>query len=59
MTPLLFLLIAVGISVVGSFVLWLRYRQRPPSFESAVDAFSREMQALAPDDPRSVDEQRR
>ena len=49
MTAAVFLLVAVGISVLGSFVLWLRYRQRPHSVESGIDEFSRGMQALAPE----------
>jgi hypothetical protein len=44
---LVFLLIAVGISAVGSFVLWLRTR-RPSSLDSGIDAFQREMRALSP-----------
>jgi hypothetical protein len=45
-----FLLVAVALSVVGSLVLWLRFRQ-PTSLEHSVDAFSREMRALAPERP--------
>jgi hypothetical protein len=44
-----FLLIAVVISVVGSTILYLRNRA-PSSLESGIDAFQREMQALAPRD---------
>jgi hypothetical protein len=50
MTSIAFLLLAVGISVLGSLVLWLRYRQRPYSVESGVDDFAREMRALAPEE---------
>jgi hypothetical protein len=44
---LAFLLAALGLSVVGSLVLWLRQRQ-PTSFDQGIEDFSREMQALAP-----------
>ena len=48
MSGLVFLLAALGLSVVGSIVLWLRHRQ-PTSLEQGIDDFSREMQALAPE----------
>lgn len=48
MSGLVFLLAALALSVVGSVVLWLRYRQ-PTSMEQGIDDFSREMQALAPE----------
>lgn len=44
---LIFLLAALTLSVIGSFVLWLRHRQ-PTSLNQGIDDFSREMQALAP-----------
>ncbi len=40
-----FLLAAVGLSIVGSILLWLRSRQ-PKSSMSSVDDFQREMRAL-------------
>lgn len=49
MSPIVFLLIAVVISVVGSVVLYLRSRT-PSSMEAGIDDFRREMQALAPRD---------
>ena len=49
MSALVFLFIAVLISVVGTTVVLLR-NHRPTSMESGIDAFRREMQALAPDD---------
>ena len=49
MTAVVFLLIAVVISVVGSTVLYLRSRP-PSSLEAGIDSFRREMQALAPRD---------
>jgi hypothetical protein len=48
MSALVFLLIALAISIGGSVVLWLRHR-KPSSLEHTIDAFSREMQALSPD----------
>lgn len=50
MSGLMFLLVALLLSVVGSVALWLRHRE-PTSVERSVEDFSREMHALAP--PRS------
>jgi hypothetical protein len=47
---LVFLLVALLLSVVGSLALWLRHRE-PTSVERSVDDFSREMHALAPPPP--------
>ena len=47
MSALIFLLVAVVISVVGSAVLMLRHR-KPHTSRSSIDEFRREMQALAP-----------
>jgi hypothetical protein len=47
MSALVFLAIAVGLSVLGCIVLWIRHRQ-PSSMESGIDAFRREMSALSP-----------
>ena len=52
MTGLAFLLVALMLSVLGSFVLWLRYR-KPTSISHAIDSFRREMQALAPHPPEA------
>ncbi|MFP3901935.1 MAG: hypothetical protein ACLFXM_13860 [Acidimicrobiia bacterium] len=49
MGALLFLLIAAVIALVGTAVLYLRNRP-PSSLEEGIDAFRREMQALAPRD---------
>jgi hypothetical protein len=49
---LLYLLIALTLSVVGSLILWLRHR-KPRSLESGIDEFSRELRALAPKKDRS------
>ena len=48
MSALVFLLIALALSIGGSVVLWLRHR-KPSSLEHTIDAFSREMQALSPE----------
>ena len=47
MSGLVFLLIAIGISVVGSLLLFARHRA-PTSMEHGVTEFQREMRALAP-----------
>ena len=49
MAGLLFLLIAFGLSIGGSLILWLRHRD-PTSVDHGIDAFQREMRALAPND---------
>jgi hypothetical protein len=49
MSNLAYLGIAVVISLIGFFVLWLRHR-RPQSMEHSMRAFSRELDALAPSD---------
>lgn len=48
MTGLVFLLVAVLISVLGSAILFLRHRD-PTSLDHGVEEFQREMRALAPD----------
>ena len=48
MSNLLYLLIAVALSLLGSFVLWLMNRQ-PRSMEAGIEKFARELQALKPD----------
>ena len=52
MTALAFLGVALVISLLGSFVIWLRHRQRPGGVTSGIDEFSREMRALAPERER-------
>lgn len=47
MSALLFLCIALVLSGVGVFVLWLQHRS-PNTTDSGIDAFQREMDALAP-----------
>ena len=48
MSNLLYLVIAVALSLVGSLILWLRTRQ-PRSLESGIQQFSKGLRALAPD----------
>jgi hypothetical protein len=48
MSSLAFLAVAVALSLLGSLILWLRYR-RPRSLEAGIDEFTRELKALAPD----------
>jgi hypothetical protein len=52
MGNLLYLAMAVGLSTLGVCVLWL-IRHRPRSMQSRIDAFSRELQALAPAETRA------
>lgn len=47
MSGLIFLVVALALSVVGSVALWLRHRE-PTSVERSVEDFTREMHALAP-----------
>jgi len=48
MSNLVYLGIAVVLSLLGSFVLWLRHR-KPRSMEAHMQRFARELEALAPD----------
>ena len=48
MNNLAFLLVAIGVSIIGSVYLWLRNR-KPQAFMSSIDTFQREMGALARD----------
>lgn len=52
-----FLVVAVGASIVGSMLIWLRHR-KPTTFMSSIDEFQREMQALARE-PEQHDGRRR
>ena len=47
MSALLFLLFAIVVSAIGSAIVVLRQR-KPTGVTSSVDAFRREMDALAP-----------
>jgi hypothetical protein len=48
MTQLVPLAIALGITLVGCFVLWLRHR-KPHTMEAHIREFTRELEALAPE----------
>ena len=50
MSALVFLGIAVAVSVLGCSVLWFKTRQ-PRSMDAHIREFSKELQALAPDHP--------
>ena len=47
MSPVVFLLIALLVSLVGGVYLWLTHRS-PKTLDSGIKAFKREMDALAP-----------
>ena len=51
MNALVFLVIAVVLSVIGCGILWMRSRQ-PGSMEAHIRDFERELDALAPDRQR-------
>lgn len=51
MNNLLYLFIALTLSLLGTLILWYRHR-KPRSVESGIDEFSRELRALAPDSSR-------
>ena len=57
MSNLLYLIIAVALSLIGSLVLWLRNRQ-PRSLDSGIKQFSQGLRALAPEE-HTEREQRR
>lgn len=56
MSSLIYLLIAVVLSVVGTLVLMYRHR-KPTSMEHGIDEFHRELKALSPE--RRVERKRR
>jgi hypothetical protein len=58
-SALFFLLLAVVVSVVGCSYVWLQHRT-PKTVDSGIEAFRREMEALAPPDeePGPLDEGR-
>jgi len=47
---LVYLLLAVAFSLIGSLFVWLRHRQ-PRSLEYGIDEFQRELNALSPEQP--------
>jgi hypothetical protein len=50
-----FLLIAVGLSLVGTIIVWLRTR-KPTSWDSGISEFSKNMDALSHTKPTSTDQ---
>jgi len=54
MSNLLYLVIPLGGSVLGSLVLWARHR-KPTSMESGIDEFQRGLRALAPGNEEDPD----
>ncbi len=53
MSALLFLGIALVLSLVGFFVLWIRNRP-PRSVDAHIRAFAKELEALSPESTRPV-----
>ncbi len=49
MSALVFLLLALLVAVIGCVVLWYQHRT-PNTLDSGIEAFRREMDALAPQD---------
>jgi len=45
---LIYLLLAVTLSIIGSLILWYRHR-RPRSMEEGIAEFNRELRALSPE----------
>jgi hypothetical protein len=54
MANLLFLGIAVVFTAIGCAVIWVRQR-KPTGVDDGIEAFKRELDALAPDDVRRRD----
>jgi hypothetical protein len=52
MGALLFLAMALVVSAIGCGVLWYQHRQ-PNTYDSGIQAFKREMEALRPPDDES------
>ncbi len=49
MSAIGFLLIALVVAGIGFLIIWVQHRS-PSTLESGIDAFQREMSALAPPD---------
>jgi hypothetical protein len=49
MNALVFLFLVLVVSGIGSAILWYQHRS-PNTLESGIEAFQREMEALAPPD---------
>jgi hypothetical protein len=58
MSNLLYLGLAVALSVLAIAFLWYRNR-RPKSLEAGIEEFQRELRALAPGTPRNEPRDRR
>ena len=58
MSPVVFLVAFLVLSLVGAFVLWLRERS-PRSMEAHMKAFERELDALSPQTPIGPSTRRR
>jgi hypothetical protein len=56
-SALVFLLIVLVVSGIGSAILWYQHRS-PSTLESGIEAFQREMDALAPPDDGSRPDRR-
>ncbi len=56
---LVYLLVAVALSVVGLLVLWIRNRPPASSPRSSIEEFHETLRALAPEDEPSSDAPRR
>ena len=52
MDAVMFLLVALGVSVVGSLFLVFRNRKPPLGMDDSITAFRREMDALSPPEQR-------
>lgn len=59
MSNLVYLFVAVALSVLGLLVLWLRNRPPAASPRSSIEEFHDTLRALAPEDEPSPDAPRR
>lgn len=57
MSGVAFLLVAVGLSLIGSIIIWLRTR-KPTTWDSGITEFSRNMEALAQAKPAEHESRR-
>ncbi|MCB1013121.1 MAG: hypothetical protein KDB15_15795 [Microthrixaceae bacterium] len=51
MSPLVFLALAAGVSLVGILILWLRHRVPADTPDSSIEEFRSKMRALSEDQP--------
>jgi uncharacterized membrane protein YccC len=58
MTNLLYVGIAIGLSVLAILILWYRNR-KPKSLEAGIEEFQRELRALAPGAPGAAEHRNR